>query len=127
MRIYTASLRTVVRRLGARHNGERGSPLANARIDAFCDEGCNAAHIRTVSFSQWDSLIILLIFIPIIILIFIILLIFIAISTMEKWVPAWSCCFMECPKGCSVLRCRSLSSFDENNFGNPRWPSSMNP
>ena len=120
MRIYTASLRTVVRRLGARHNGERGSPLANARIDAFCDEGCNAAHIRTVSFSQWDSLIILLI------LIFI-LLIFIAISTMEKWVPAWSCCFMECPKGCSVLRCRFLSSFDENNFGNPRWPSSMNP
>ena len=124
MRIYTASLRTVVPRLGARHNGERGSPLANARIDAFCDEGCNAAHIRTVSFSQWDSLIIP-IFILLILLV--LLLIFIAISTMEKWVSAWGCCFTECPKGFSMLRCHFLSSFDKNNFGNPRWPSSMNP
>ena len=39
------------------------SLLANARIDAFCDEGCNAAHIRTVEFSQWDSILFLFILI----------------------------------------------------------------
>ena len=42
-------------------------------------------------------------------------------------VCAWGCCFTECPKGCSALRCRSLSPFEKNNFANPRRPSSMNP
>ena len=37
------------------HNGKRGRVLlANAGIDAFCHEGCNAAHIRTFSFPHWD-------------------------------------------------------------------------
>ena len=53
---YTRHLmRTVVPRLRRAQWQKGESLLANARIDAFCHEGCNAAHIRTVSFSQWDS------------------------------------------------------------------------
>ena len=102
MRIYTASLGGTVpwcRDSASLAQWQKGeSPLANARIDAFCDEGCNAADIRTVAFSQWDSTIIILIIILllgtyillllIIILLFtFILVIFIVISTTEKWTP----------------------------------------
>ena len=57
------AIRSKVRHLAPRcvlrsrsgHNGKRGRVLlANAGIDAFCHEGCNAAHIRTFSFPHWD-------------------------------------------------------------------------
>ena len=147
---YTRHLmRTVVPRLRRAQWQKGESLLANARIDAFCHEGCNAAHIRTVSFSQWDShqphphpppcpspcsppspppsseptpqcsspfsrILLILVF----------------ISTLCKSVRLKLLFHGGVPRvadNAQMLPCPSLSPFDENNFTNPRWPSSMNP